>query len=121
MPEREDIAAERDLLISVYEAFNRREVDKILAVMDPAVEWPNGMEGGWIHGREAVRSYWSRQWSMIDPRVVPVGFEVDESGGIVVHVHQTVRSLAGEVLTDRMVEHVYAIREGMISRMEIRE
>lgn len=121
MPEREHIAAERDLLISVYEAFNRRDVDTILAMMDPAVEWPNGMEGGWLHGRDAVRSYWTRQWGMIDPRVLPVRFRADESGQIVVDVHQTVRSLAGEVLIDRMVQHVYAIRNGMISRMEIRE
>jgi len=38
-----------------------------------------------------------------------------------VHVHQVVRDLAGTVLLDRMVEHVYSINNGLIGRMEIRE
>jgi SnoaL-like domain len=121
MPDARDITPQRELLTSVYEAFNRRDIDRILPAMDPAVEWPNGMEGGWVYGRDGVRSYWTRQWGMIDPRVIPVRFEVDELGRIVVDVHQTIRSLAGEVLVDRIVQHVYVIREGMISRMEIRE
>ncbi|MBV9622515.1 MAG: ketosteroid isomerase, partial [Acidobacteria bacterium] len=45
----------------------------------------------------------------------------DEMGCIVVDVHQTIRNLAGEIVMDRMVQHVYTIREGMILRMEIRE
>jgi SnoaL-like domain len=121
MPDARDITPQRELLTSVYEAFNRRDIDRILPAMDPAVEWPNGMEGGWVYGRDGVRSYWTRQWGMIDPRVIPVRFEVDELGRIVVDVHQTIRSLAGEVLVDRIVQHVYVIREGMIARMEIRE
>jgi SnoaL-like domain len=121
MPDARDITPQRELLTSVYEAFNRRDIDRILPAMDPAVEWPNGMEGGWVYGRDGVRSYWTRQWGMIDPRVIPVRFEVDELGRIVVDVHQTIRSLAGEVVVDRIVQHVYVIREGMIARMEIRE
>jgi len=38
---------DRDLLIHVYDAFNRRDIDAILPVMHPEVEWQNGMEGGW--------------------------------------------------------------------------
>jgi ketosteroid isomerase-like protein len=116
-----NVSAERDLLIAVYEAFNRREVDSILAVMHPQVEWPNGMEGGWVHGREAVRAYWARQWGLLDPHVEPVRFEADGAGRIVVDVHQVVRDLTGTVLLDRMVQHVYLIRDGLIRHMEIRE
>jgi len=111
---------ERELLSFIYAAFNRREIEAILAVMHPEVEWPNGMEGGWVHGREGVRSYWTRQWGMIDPHVEPVLFESD-NGSIVVDVHQIVRDLAGAVVMDRMVQHVYQMRDGLIRRMDIRE
>jgi hypothetical protein len=47
--------------------------------------------------------------------------EEDERGNVVVDVHQVVRSLGGEVLMDRMVGHVYSIREGLIERMDIVE
>lgn len=118
---QEKLVAGRDLLVNVYKAFNRRDVEPILAVMHPDVEWPNGMEGGWVHGREGVRAYWTRQWGMIDPHVEPVAFKIDETGKIVVDVHQIVRDLKGAVLLDRNVQHVYLIDDGLIRKMEIRE
>jgi len=72
-----DLSPQRDLLTFVYAAFNRRDIEPILAAMHPEVEWPNGMEGGWVYGRDAVRSYWTRQWNLIDPRFEPVQFAPD--------------------------------------------
>jgi SnoaL-like domain len=116
-----DISRERDLLISVYECFNRRDIPPILALMHPEVEWPNGMEGGWVHGREGVRDYWTRQWGVVDPHVDPGKFEADDQGRIITDVHQVVHDMKGTVLIDRMVQHVYLIEDGLIRRMDIRE
>ena len=38
------------LLGRIYDAFNRRDIDTVLAAMHPAVDWPNGM-GGRPRGR----------------------------------------------------------------------
>ncbi len=111
----------RDFIRKVYAAFNRREIDTLLAVMRSDVDWPNGMEGGRVHGHDAVRAYWLRQWATVDPHVEPVRIEDNEAGDTVVDVHQVVRNLGGEVLMDRMVQHVYSIRDGLIDRMEILE
>src|SRR5579859_1541660 len=62
-----------ELLKKAYAAFNARDLDGALATMKPDVVWPNGMEGGVVHGHEGVRSYWTRQWGMIDPHVDPAG------------------------------------------------
>ncbi|HEY3770046.1 MAG TPA: nuclear transport factor 2 family protein [Candidatus Angelobacter sp.] len=110
-----------DLLTKIYAAFNQRDIDTVLANMAADVDWPNGMEGGRVHGHEAVRQYWLRQWSQINPRVEPQGFRADPSGGTIVDVHQVIRDLEGNVLMDRMVEHVYFIRDGLVQSMEIRE
>lgn len=118
---QEDLTAGRELLSGIYKAFNRRDVEPILAVMHADVQWPNGMEGGWVHGREGVREYWTRQWGMVDPHVEPVAFTTDETGQIVVEVHQVVRDLSGTVLMDRTVRHAYLLDDGLIRRMEIRE
>lgn len=117
----QDLSKERELLNFVYAAFNRRDIEPILARMQPDVQWPNGMEGGWVHGREGVREYWTRQWSMIDPRVEPISFEAEPDGRIAVNVHQLVRSPDGTILLDRTVHHVYDIHDGLIQRMEIRD
>lgn len=110
-----------ELLKRAYSAFNARDIDAALATMKPDVVWPNGMEGGVVHGHEGVRAYWTRQWGIINPRVDPVGFEEDESGRIVVHVHQVVHDNSGKLLFNRMVKHVYTIEDGLIRTMDIRE
>ena len=110
----------RDLLVRTYDAFNARDIERVLAAMHPEVDWPNGMEGGYLHGHDAVREYWTRQWRMIDPRVEPRGFTVDERGHVVVEVHQVVRDLTGKMVTDHTVQHVYRIEDGLIRRMEIK-
>jgi SnoaL-like protein len=112
---------DRDLLIKIYEAFNRRDIDTVLVNMHADVDWPNGMEGGRVHGREAVRQYWLRQWSQIDPRVEPQDFRTDPSGATIVTAHQMIRDLDGKLLADKTVQHVYLIRDGLIHSMEIRE
>lgn len=117
----ESLSSATDLLNKAYAAFNARDIDGALATMKPDVVWPNGMEGGVVHGHDGVRAYWTRQWGMIDPRVDPVSFDVDEAGKIDVGVHQVIRELSGKVLMDRMVHHVYTLTEGLISTMEIRE
>jgi nuclear transport factor 2 (NTF2) superfamily protein len=113
--------SKQDLLIAAYRAFNARNIDTILAMMRPDVDWPNGMEGGRVNGRDNVREYWTRQWGILDPHVEPVGIEEDEGGRSVVRVHQVVRDLAGNRVVDQFVEHVYTIRDGLIERMDIRE
>jgi ketosteroid isomerase-like protein len=110
-----------ELLQRAYAAFNARDIPGALATMQPDVVWPNGMEGGTVYGHEGVRAYWTRQWGIIDPHVDPVSFETDHNGGVVVGVHQVVRDLSGKVLVDRMVEHIYSFRDGLIASMTIHE
>lgn len=110
---------ERGMLFKVYREFNDRHMEAVLAAMHPDVEWANGMEGGHVHGTDAVRAYWTRQWAILDPHVEPVRIEPDEKGRWVVEVHQVVRDLAGKVLVDKIVHHAYRIRNSLIERMDI--
>ena len=113
--------SKRELLTVVYAAFNRRDIDGVLAVMRPDVDWPNGMEGGRVRGRDEVRAYWRRQWGLIDPHVEPVHIEDDEAGHIAVDVHQIVRDLSGKILKDELLQHVYSFKDDLIERMDIRK
>ena len=65
---------EVDLLKRLYGRFNARDMEAVLAALHENIIWANGMEGGHVHGRNEVRSYWTRQWTMIDPHVEPVAF-----------------------------------------------
>jgi len=111
---------EHNLLASAYRLFNVRDLEGVLRLMHKDVDWPNGMEGGRVHGHDGVSDYWTRQWKILDPHVAPVGFETNDSGDTVVAVHQVVRDLEGKVLVDQMVNHVYTFEDGLIRTMQIR-
>jgi len=113
------MAAAQEFIARIYQIFNARQLEEALALMHPDVVWPNGMEGGYIEGRDAVREYWTNQWRAIDPRVEPVAVSEEVPGRIRVDVRQVVRDLQGQLLADRMVQHVYQIDDGLIRRMDI--
>jgi ketosteroid isomerase-like protein len=109
-----------ELLRSAYRAFNARDIDAVLLLMHPDVDWPNAWEGGRVHGREAVREYWTRQFAAIDGRVDPEGFTEEPDGSVTVDVHQVVRDpQTGELFEDRRVGHRYRIEDGLIVRMDV--
>ena len=110
----------RRALTELYAAFNARDIDTVLHAMAPDVVWPNGWEGGVLRGREEVRAYWTRQWAEIDPIVVPVSFRREQDGRVAVTVRQVVRDLAGEVIAEGHVGHVYRFVDGLVQDMEIR-
>jgi hypothetical protein len=109
----------QELLTATYAGFNRRDIDFVLSFMHPEVDWPNGMEGGRVHGHAGVRDYWTRQWGIINPSVEPQRFETAPDGCVVVDVFQTVRDLAGKVIKKNTVRHSYVIENGLIRSMEI--
>jgi SnoaL-like protein len=111
--------SEREVLSAAYRDFNARNIEAVLSSMHPEVEWANGMEGGHVHGREAVREYWTRQFTTVNPRVDPVAIEADKSNHWVVTVHQVVHDTEGNLLLDTIVYHTYQFRDALIARMDI--
>ncbi len=107
--------------MKAYAAFNQRDVDAVLELMEPDVDWTNGMDGGRVRGRGALREYWTRQWKSVDPRVEPVNFKTEADGRIAVTVKTVVRDLEGNVLRDGTVEHLYSFENNLVKRMEIIE
>ena len=110
-----------DLLRRAYAAFNARDVDAVIALMHPDVDWPKAFEGGRVRGHAEVRAYWTRQFEQISPEVVPRGFAERPDGRMAVDVHQVVRSLDGDILSEGNVVHVYRLRDGLVERMDVEE
>jgi ketosteroid isomerase-like protein len=117
-----------EILKRLYDRFNARDVDGVLAALAEDVAWANGMEGGHVYGREAVRAYWRRQWRQVSPHVEAVGFHRAADGAVVAEVVQTVYDLDGKPLEgqthglkDKTVEHVFRFRDGEVARFDIQD
>ena len=107
------------LIAQAYSAFNQRNIDGALALMSENVSWPRASEGGRAVGKEEIRAYWTRQWQEFDPHVEPLEVIDREGGKTEVRVHQLVKNIGGEVLSDSEVWHVYTIANGLIERMDV--
>ena len=108
-----------DRLARAYAAFNARDIDAAIALMQPDVDWPNAIAGGRVVGHDAVRAYWAGQFAEIDPRVEPRRIARRPDGRFAVDVHQVVSGLDGSLLAENAVVHVYELRDGLVARMDI--
>jgi hypothetical protein len=117
-----------ELLKRIYERFNARDIDGVLVALADDVAWANGMDGGHVYGREALREYRTRQWTMVSPHVEPVSFRRTADGAIIAEVRQSVRDLEGKPLQgqthglrDKTVGHVFRFQEGKVARFDIQD
>ncbi|QNF33236.1 nuclear transport factor 2 family protein [Adhaeribacter swui] len=108
-----------NLIQKAYAAFNARDIDTALSTMHPDVQWPKAFEGGYVSGHQAIREYWTRQWTEINPNVQPVGFKERQDGTLEITVHQKVKDLQDNLLFDGTVKHIYTLQDGLLRRMEI--
>lgn len=108
------------LLQRTYDAFNRRQIDEVLSLLDPDVRWPNLLERRDLRGHRAVREYWERQFELIHSQVEPTDF-VAHGGMIIVNVHQVVRDLGTRQVREQQVAHAYTFRGDLIVGMQVYE
>jgi hypothetical protein len=109
----------KTLIEQAYSAFNKRDIDGALALMTQDVNWPKASEGGKVVGKEEIRAYWTRQWSEFDPHVEPLAITEERGGKVRVRVHQLVKNLQGDVLSDSEVLHVFTMKTGLIATMDL--
>jgi ketosteroid isomerase-like protein len=109
----------QQFLQNLYDAFNKREIETIISLMRPDVKWANGLEGGFVYGRDQVREYWTNQFMNIQPQLETLKFETDENNRNVVTVYRIIRDLQGNLLADATVHQIFTIEDGLISLYEI--
>jgi hypothetical protein len=115
------MADNKTLIEQACSAFNKRDIDGALALMTQDVSWPMASEGGKVVGKEEIRGYWTRQWSEFDPHVEPLAIAEGDGGTVRVRVHQLVKNLQGDVLSDSEVLHVFTMNSGLIAAMDLGE
>jgi hypothetical protein len=87
--------------------------------MTQDVSWPKASEGGKVVGKEEIRAYWTRQWGEFDPHVEPLAMTEEDGNKTRVRVHQLVKNLQGEVLSDSEVFHIFTMSGGLIAAMDL--
>ena len=110
---------DEQVIHQIYNGFNARDMEGVFALLTDDVAWANGMEGTHVHGKDAIRDYWTHQWSVIDPNVEPLKTAKTADGSLVVDVHQVVKNLEGQTLIDETVKHAFRLDGGRVQRFDI--
>ena len=110
---------DEQVIHQIYNGFNARDIEGVFALLTDDVAWANAMEGTHVHGKDAIRDYWTHQWSVIDPHVEPLKIAKAADGSLVVDVHQVVKNLEGQMLIDETVKHAFRLDGGRVQRFDI--
>jgi hypothetical protein len=108
-----------DRIAALYEAFNARDIDAVVAQFAPDVDWPDAMRGTRVVGSAAVRAYWLRQWEVVDLAVDPRRVRELPDGRVEVLVEQVVRDRDGDLLSRAVVLHTYTFDGDLVRRMDV--
>jgi hypothetical protein len=108
-----------ELISKAYTAFNTRNIDTALSTFHANVQWPKAFEGGYVAGHAAIREYWTKQWSEINPTVQPMSVQERPDGKLEVTVDQKVKDLQGNIVFDGIVKHIYTLEDGLLRQMDI--
>jgi hypothetical protein len=103
----------------LYQRFNERKLDQILALLRDDVDWPNALDGGRVHGREALAEYWARQATQIQRKVEPLEITARDDGAIEVRAHEVVTDPQGDLIGQGEVLHVFTFEGGRVARMDL--
>jgi hypothetical protein len=108
-----------DRLAALYAAVNARDVDRLVAHLAPAVDWPDAWRGGRLVGPDAVRAYWLAQWAVTEPEVHPRRVRDLPDGRVEVLVEQRLRDADGDQLAHAFVLHTYTFDGPLVARMDV--
>jgi nuclear transport factor 2 (NTF2) superfamily protein len=111
----------REFIQNLYDSFNRRDIEAVLSMMTEDVKWANGMEGGFVYGRENVREYWRRQFEVINPQLQILNIESDSDNRAIVTVRQIIKDLDDNLLADKWVKQIFTFDGRLIKTFEIGE
>lgn len=105
---------------NIYQNFNNRNIDFVIANMTGDVLWANGMDGGYVYGHDGVRAYWTKQFGILSSNVTPLDIK-EENDAVNITVHQVTHDVNGNLLADEMVTHVFYLKDGRIAKFDIGE
>jgi hypothetical protein len=90
-----------------------------VAFVGEDVDWPDDEENR-LDGRQALRAYWTEQWTRVRVHDQPVAFRQPDDGRVAVDVSQVVRSLDGRLPPTGEFTHLHRIDGDRIARLDIR-
>jgi hypothetical protein len=105
----------------VYTTFNHGDIEAMVALLCPDVDWANPLEGGRGRGHDAIRSTWERVSKQFACKVAPLKIEIDARGRVVIDAEVAIRDAGGKPLAHQQMGQVFTFRDDLIERLDVFE
>ena len=112
----------RELLQEFIDAFNRLDIDALVADLDPEAElheWPEGVGSRSYRGPDGVREalgVWFEAWEWMQVEITDVREAEDRT---LVTLHQRAKGRASEVEVEIDSYNVYRFADGRVTSIEL--
>lgn len=115
-PRAADASAEA-LLIGLYDAIDRQDVDAVVALFGPNARIPDSLEGATLVGRDHIRAYYLRQFAAIHVSCSLLSTRLLPDDRVEAFLHVQVRGAEGGSWGEGRVQATYRIDGGKITEM----
>jgi uncharacterized protein len=109
-----------EVVLGAYESFNRGDVEAMLDLLHPDVEWvppPTSVEPQPLRGREAVREYVAP--NIFERQTAEPIETIEEGNRLLVAARVRARGSGSGVEIDQTAYHVLTIEDGRAVRFEV--
>lgn len=109
---------QKQLAQSLYERFNVGDIDRMVELLHPDIEWVNEPKDQYTQGKESLHAAWSQIGKIAKVHFDIVSSTPTEKGMFVV-VQEKIWKPEDELIFDGPVGHDYTILDGKIRRCDI--
>lgn len=103
---------------ALWPALTARDLDAVVALLHPDVDWQDNLNGGRRVGRDAVRAYLSEVMATVVIVSTPIDIMPSGPDRYLARVNHVVRNQDGQLWGQEIVSHVLMLRDGLIVRMD---
>ncbi|MDP2258729.1 MAG: nuclear transport factor 2 family protein [Caulobacter sp.] len=108
----------RAVIDALWPALTARDIDAVVALLHPDVDWQDTLNGGRRVGRDAVRAYLSEVMATVVVVSTPINVMRTGPDRYLARVNHVVRNSTGQFWGQEIVNHLVSLRDGLIVRMD---
>jgi ketosteroid isomerase-like protein len=114
-----------EIVRRLMEAWERRDMEAVFALYDPAIVWDNSTlpapNAGVYHGHEGVRQFFQEWLEAFETQHLHAETFVDAGDGVVVGHRVSGRGKKSGAEVEMFRWQVYRVRDGLVTRIDVFE
>jgi len=110
---------DEDRIAELYAAINARDLDATLACYAPDARFADGLEGGMVEGRDAIRAHFIQLFETIRVELAPIDLAREPDGRLRARLQVETRGPGGGLWQDDLVTVWYRLERGLIVEQDV--